>query len=58
MRKGFGNSLMIDEFIHLISDPAHLAFEVATTIIIEGLFLTLLWPFVKRAIVKHDREKH
>jgi hypothetical protein len=49
---------VIEEFAHLMSDPAHLAFEVATTLIIEGIGFGLAWPFIKRKVRKHDREAH
>ncbi len=48
----------IEEFAHLASDPAHLAFEVATTIVIEGILLGLLWPLVKRHIHRDIAHEH
>lgn len=49
---------MIHEFMHLISDPAHLAFEVTTTLAIEAIGLRLAWPIIRRKIAQHDREEH
>ena len=50
------------EFLHhfaeLWSDPAHFAYEVSVDLIVNTLFLGLLWPFAKRFVRKHDREKH
>jgi len=49
---------VIREFLHLLSDPAHLAFEVTTTLLIEGLGAALGWPIIKRLIRRHDRREH
>lgn len=44
--------------MHMLSDPAHMAFEVISTLVIEGIGLGLAWPFIKRRIRKHDRDTH
>lgn len=49
---------MLAEFMHLLSDPAHMAFEVVSTLLIEGVGATLAWPLIKRAVRRHDRREH
>jgi len=44
--------------MHLVSDPAHLFFEVFSTLVIDILFLGVCWPFVKRLVRRHDRKVH
>lgn len=48
----------LSHFGELVSDPAHLAFEVFTTLVIEGLLLGLLWPLVKRHFHRDIRQEH
>lgn len=45
---------MWSEYVHLLHDPAHIAFELTLMFIID---LSLV-PFIKRAVRKHDKEKH
>ena len=44
----------VNEFLihytELLSDPAHLAVEVTLMLIVDGLFLGVLWPFIKSHI--------
>jgi len=40
---------------HIVADPAHMAAEVTFMILVDLLFLGLIWPLLKRAIV---REHH
>lgn len=43
------------EYTHLLTDPAHIAFELTLMAIIDGMILKLLVPhWIKR----HDREVH
>lgn len=44
----------MEELLHLLMDPAHLAYEV----IFEVLFFTLEYVIVRRAISAYDRKKH
>ena len=50
----------LNHFMELVSDPAHLAFEVFTTIVMEVVILGFLWPvilhFIKREHRKIDTE--
>ncbi len=52
----------LNEFLtHLAelgTDPAHLAFEVLTTAVIEGAILGLLWPLIKRRIKRDLTKQH
>lgn len=46
-------SEFLDHFMELATDPAHLAFEVFTTLVLEVLILGLLWPVIARRI-RHE----
>lgn len=48
----------MSELTHLLTDPAHMAFEVLSTLIIEGIGAGIAWPFIKRRIRKHDKDVH
>lgn len=43
---------ILREYAHLMSDPAHLMAEVSLMLIIDVLFLGLLWPLIKRRLSK------
>lgn len=45
---------MIQEYLHTVSDPAHILTEL-TFIAIEGMILT---PIITRLVRRHDRRKH
>lgn len=45
---------IFEEFIHTVSDPAHILTEF-TFIAIEAMILT---PIIKRWVKRHDRLKH
>lgn len=49
---------MTHEFMHMVTDPAHLAFEVFSTLLIEVVGLGLAWPVIKRLVRRHDRRNH
>jgi len=48
------------EYFHIVSDPAHMLAEVTNMILVDVIFLGLIWPIVKKAIkrehLKIDRE--
>jgi len=50
------------EFLHhyteLMSDPAHMAVELTFILLIDGLFLGLIWPFVRKSINKRVEAEH
>lgn len=52
----------MSEFLHgyteLLTDPAHLAYEVTLIIFIDVLLVGFAWPFVKRGIRRHDKTHH
>jgi hypothetical protein len=45
-----------DHFMELVTDPAHLAFEVFTTFILEIVILGLLLPLIARRIRREHRQ--
>ena len=46
------------EYLHLITDPAHLALEFTMVIMVDVILLGMAWPLVKRAIRRHDKKFH
>jgi hypothetical protein len=52
----------MNEFLHhyaeIMSDPAHFFAEVSNTIIIDVLFLGLIWPVIKRLVDRRIRREH
>ena len=52
----------MDEFLHgyteLLTDPAHLAYEITLIIMIDVLLVGFAWPFIKRGIRRHDKTHH
>lgn len=49
---------MWNEYLHVVSDPAHILAEVTFIIVVDGLLLGLAIPFVRRAIRRHDATHH
>lgn len=47
-----------ETYTQLMSDPAHLGFEMTLTIIQDVLIGLVLWPLIKRVIRRHDRKTH
>ena len=47
------------EFLHhyreIMTDPAHLAAEVSLMLLIDVLFLGLIWPLIRKAI-RHEHQ--
>lgn len=41
---------MLDEYIHLLSDPAHMLVELTFMLVVDMFFLGFVWPLIKRAI--------
>lgn len=48
----------VEQYFHLLTNPAHIAFELTLMIIIDGLLIGLAWPIIKNKVAKHDREVH
>jgi hypothetical protein len=47
-----------EEYINLITDPAHLMLELTLIIVIDVIIGMVAWPFIKKWIKEHDRKKH
>lgn len=48
----------VQEYVQLLHDPAHIAFEATFEIIVGILISPIIAKVWKRAIRKHDREEH
>lgn len=52
----------MSEFLHhtmeIVTDPAHLAAEVLLMLVVDGLVLGLIAPFIGRAIAKRVHREH
>lgn len=53
---------MMSEFLHhyieILSDPAHLAVEVTLMLLVEVLFLGMIWPVAKKAMDRRVKAEH
>lgn len=49
---------MWTEYVGLLHDPAHILFELTLMVVIDGVLLGAAVPFVKRAVRKHDTQRH
>ena len=45
----------MEEYIHLLKNPAHWLFEITVEIVIGGLILSIIWPKLKQ-VLKHLEE--
>lgn len=50
--------MIAETFLELITDANHWGFEIVATLIQDVIILGLAWPFLKRAIARHDLKKH
>lgn len=41
---------VLREYAHIMADPAHLLAEISLMLLIDVLFLGLIWPLVKRRV--------
>lgn len=48
----------MSEYLHVITDPAHVLAELTFIVVFDVIIGALLWPFVKRAVRNHDRRWH
>lgn len=48
---------MIEEFIHLLTSPAHWLFEIVLIITIDGIILGILYPKMKEVLEHLDKHK-
>lgn len=49
----------LDEYFHLLTNPAHIAFELTLMLIIDVLIIAIIWPKLKAYVIRrHDKEFH
>jgi len=52
----------MDDFLHhyteILTDPAHLAVEVTLMLLVDVLFLGLIWPFIKTYMDRKLHQQH
>lgn len=52
----------MDDFLHhyteILTDPAHLAVEVTLMLVVDVLFLGLIWPFITRYFNHKLHQQH
>jgi hypothetical protein len=51
-------SEIIRHYGEIMTDPAHLAAEVSLMVLIDFLFLGLLWPVLRRAVNRRVHREH
>ena len=47
-----------DEYLELLHDPAHLMLELTMILVFDVVIGAVLWPLIKRAVRRHDKEHH
>jgi hypothetical protein len=45
-------------YTEVMTDPAHFAAEITMMLIVDVLFLGLIWPLLRRAIDRRVRARH
>jgi hypothetical protein len=48
----------LDHYADIMSDPAHLAAEVSLMLIVDVLFLGLVWPIIRRFVERMVKVEH
>lgn len=46
----------MQEFLHLVKDPAHWYFELMLIIIFDVIIGLLIWPFIQKALIHHKSD--
>jgi uncharacterized membrane protein (DUF106 family) len=46
----------MEDFLHLLKDPAHWYFEFLLIIIFDILIGLIIWPFIQKALVHHKSD--
>ena len=42
-----------DEYVHLVTDPAHIALELTLILVFDGLIFGLIWTSLRKYIKNH-----
>lgn len=50
--------ILAETYMELMTDKAHLMFEITLTVIQDVVIGIVLWPMAKKWIKKHDEKKH
>lgn len=48
----------MDEFWHILTDPAHAAAEITFTLLVEVIGAGMIWPFLRRRIRRDITNEH
>jgi hypothetical protein len=51
-------SEFLSHYAEILTDPAHLAVEITLMLLVDGIFLGLLWPLMRRALESRIRREH
>ena len=51
-------SEFLSHYMEILSDPAHLAVEVTLMLLVDVLFLGMVWPFIKRHFHRDIEQEH
>ena len=52
-----GGGVVIDEYLHLLRDPAHLLVELTFVLLVDLLLLGVIVPWVRRSIRRDHLEQ-
>lgn len=48
----------LQHYTEILTDPAHLAAEITMMLLVDVLFLGLIWPLLRRAIDRRVQTRH
>lgn len=48
----------LHHYVEILSDPAHLAVEVTLMLLVDVLFLGMVWPLIKRHFHRDLKRQH
>jgi hypothetical protein len=49
---------ILHHYAEILTDPAHTMVELTFILVVDGLFLGLVWPVVRKAIDKRVKKEH
>lgn len=53
-----GNEAILQGYFELLQSWPHWMFEITLILIFDVIIGLILWPLIKRAVHRHDEEKH
>lgn len=58
MHEGHAHESLLEGYLELLQSGPHWMFEITLILIFDVLIGLVLWPLIKKAVHRHDREVH